>query len=255
MRRALIFAALAASVSCLADEQPFAAAPVVTNVVIRSNQVETKAWRRDVPSVRDGSLVDASGVLADKLDAEAVDYVAEHAGEVSDAAVTGSVAAVHALFAATNGMPQRCEGISLQFMRKSPANLMGHVIDEYYEGGFDYQYVRLTKYISEPPKRQIVYTYPGGSSSAECEWLNWSPAGIKRNGYGGVHLCRAKRPTALVGASCLTYVKDVFGGDNGFDFGSMTVFVDGSQTVTGVYTTRVSQAVIEIKNGVITSWK
>ena len=246
------------AIFCLTAIVSFADAPdlaAATNTVIRSNVIEIKAWRRDVPSVRDGRLEDETGVLASKIDTTSIEYVSEKASEVAESASHGAVSAVRDLFAATNGIPNRAEGFSLQFIRKSPANLMGHVVGEFTQGEFDYQYVRLTKYISEPPKRQVIYTTPDGNAKSECEWVDWKPQGIKFNGYGGVHLCRFKRPDVASGRPCLSYVKDILGGENGFDFGTMTVFVDGSQAVTGIYTTKVSKAVIEIKNGAIISWE
>lgn len=252
MRETILAIAAFATLIAFCDDPETAS---VTNTVIRSNVIEVKAWRRDVPAVRDGALDDETGVLASKIDTSSIEYVSEKASEVAEAASLGAISAVNGLFAATNGIPSRSEGFSLQFIRKSPANLMGHVVGEYSQGEYDYQYVRLTKYISEPPKRQVVYTTPSGDAKSECEWVSWTASGIKYNGYGGVHLCRFKRPSSVSGKSCLSYVKDIFGGENGFDFGTMAVFVDGSQTVTGVFTTKVSRAVIEIKNGAIISWE
>ena len=223
-----------------------------TNEVVISNEITTKAWRRDYAAIRNGKeLIDASGIIAAKADAVAVSYVATNATLIADAAHTALTNSVAELATATNDIPACIESFSLQFIRKSPANLMGHVVDGWFDGTYDWQAVRYSKYIAKAPKRSIVYTTPSGSVSAECEWDEWVPKGITRNGYGGVHICKAERPTTLRSAKILPRIKDVFGGDQGFDFGSMTVFVDGAVTFTGTITGKTSNVTLTFDNGVL----
>ena len=248
MNRGLILALLIASRA--------AGALAVTNTLIVSDVVELKAWRRDYPSVENGTRInDASGKIVAAADAQAIQYVAENAAEIADAATDGLTNSVADLMSATNGMPNRVESFSVQFIRKSPANLMGHIVANWFDGTNDWHAVRYSKHIAKAPKRKIHYTTPSGEVTSDCSWINWTSAGITTNGWGGVHICKAERPADLRNKRIMPIIRDVFGGSNGFDFGSMSVFIDGEPTCTGSFTGLTTRAVLTIDNGVIKSWE
>lgn len=253
----MILAALPAI--AMADTNAVDPAAVVTNTWIVSNTTNAPAWTRQAVMVRpDNTIIDPSGVFVSGAEAAAASNTVDRVQEVSEAAIAGMAQAVGSLTAVTNQIPDTAYQVTVTIPPPTaPASLMGFVVKESTDGERDTQWVWYSHALARKPIRRVVYITPSGTVSQPAEWVDWAAEGETVTAHGrtwtGCHKCTILRPVAARGISAVTRLNEQFGGDNGFDFGTIIVTVAGRPTVTTNITGRTTGMTISINNGFIKS--
>lgn len=190
-------------------------------------------------------VYDASGKVVAYAEAEAQKQSALSLQRISDATTAGITNALSSLWGVTNQVPTHAEHIVLSISRTStPANLAGEVIEEGTDGTTDWQIVKYSQYLALAPKRHITYHYLATTSKVSVVWdTPWDKTSL-------THRCTFTRPAIAKNYIVRTYPHDVMGGDNGFDFGSALVMVDGKPTFTGIWTNKLDGSIHTFRNGV-----
>ena len=137
----------------------------------------------------------------------------------------------------------------------APSALMGFVVKETTDGTTDTQWVWYSQRLQRKPVRRVVYKTPTGEISQDVKWVDWTQEGETIKAYGrtwiGCHKCTIARPIAAQGISAITRLNERFGGDKGFDFGSVVVMVNGRYGITTNLTDEVTGNTLLIQNGFI----
>ena len=220
----------------------------VTNVLVVSQTVEKRAWKRTaIMADTENRPLDPSGKLAAYADAAAAAVMAGRAGEISEGALAAIREAVAELIAVTNQVQGEAVHVAVSLPAQGSRNLQGMVTAEgCADGTNEWQDVVYSQALRVPPARRVEYVYPGGTASVEVVWSRpWDQTGL-------VHRCAWKRPGLLSGVRAFrTRRHDIFGGRKGFSFGKSLVTVDGIPTVTGSVTNSATGAVLSFENGVV----
>ena len=254
MKRLCLLSVICLSFAALADDTETAA---VTNTWIVSNTTNANAWTRQaVMAKEDKTIIDPSGVLVAGAEAAAQSNAADRVTAISEAAIEGMRKAVGSLEAVTNQVPDTAYHVALAIPPPStPLSLMGFVVKEETDGFTDTQWVWYSRALLRKPIRRVVYKTPSGEISQNVEWVDWSTEGETVTAYGrtwsGCHRCTIQRPTAARGVSAVSRLNEVFGGESGFDFGSVVVTVGGKVGITTNLTDAVTGTTLNIQNGFI----
>jgi hypothetical protein len=223
------------------DVEPKAA----TNLVIVSDEAQILGLTRQaLLDGGDGKVIDRSGVVVAYADMIAQKTIATNIQRIATATAVGVTNALNSLWAVTNQIPSHAEHIQLYLPRQNaPLNLTGEVISEGTDGVIDWQIVRYSQYLAIAPNRHVEYTYYNVTANVECVWDTWDATKLE-------HRCTFTRPQLLRGKLINSFQHEILGGDNGFDFGSALVTVDGEATFTGEWTNRATGVVHHFRNGV-----
>lgn len=254
MKRVLLILAILPIVT-LADDVLDTAA--VTNTWLVSNSTNVKAWTRQAVMVKpDKTIIDLSETFVDTATAAAQSNTVDKLSALSDAAKAGMEEAVGALKAVTNQVPPTAYHVAVSIPPPAaPAALMGFVVKEITDGTTDTQWVWYSHRLVRKPIRRVVYKTPSGEFSQDAEWVDWDADGETIEAYGrtwqGCHKCNILRPTPARGISAVTRLNEVFGGENGFDFGGMAVLVNGRPAITTNLTNTATGETMRIDNGFI----
>lgn len=224
---------------------------------IQSRPVTEKAWRRDVVMTDgEGRIKGDGGVVGEKASTDAIDYTAEHAGEISDAAATTLKADIDRLNATTNMMAKHRVGVAIS---TAPENervgpTMYLITTEVSaDGKTDTQYVYISCALNRKPVRWVVYEDHGERQAVRAKWVDWTAEGetftFRGKTWQGVHRCTVERPSFAVGESCLDLPNETWGGDGGMNFGDLVVTVNSTPAYTGYVTNGITGEVIYFDNG------
>lgn len=257
MRAVFNLLAICLSFAALATNGVEIAAAIKTNLVIKSDTVESLGWTRQAVMVTPSNRVmDPSGKLVEAADVAVLSNEAERVSAVSDAAVEGMRSAFAALYAVTGNVPDVAYHVAVTLPPSdAPASLQGYVVKDETDGLVDTQWVWYSQSLAAPPVRRVEYTTPSGVFSQPVTWIDWNNAGetVTANGctWNGCHRCEVVRPVAAWDLPALTRKNEIFGGSGGFDFGEALVTVSGKATYTGVVTNDVTGEVLKFDNGVL----
>ena len=228
-----------------------------TNLVIKSDTVESLGWTRQAVMVTQSNRVmDPSGKLVEAADVAVLSNEAERVSAVSDAAVAGMRSAFLALYAVTGNVPDIAYHTAITIPpQESPRSLMGYVVKEETDGVTDTQWVWYSERLAAAPVRHVEYTTPAGTFSQSAKWSAWNADGetLTVNGrtWKGCHKCTIPRPESAKNLPALSRRNEIFGGANGFDFGAAIVTVGGKGTFTGEVTNDVTGVVLRFDNGIL----
>lgn len=227
-----------------------------TNRVVTSKTITEKAWTRDIVTVDElGQIHGDSGVVARDTEVAAIGEVADESKRISNAALASMNASMDYLLTKTNNMATAGLGIALAFAPETDdPNLRGFVVDTETIGGYDYQWVHYNAELSLPPNRFVTYETYGTKDIVKCDWIKpWEANGtnivVSGRNWSGCHRCRVPRPTWAQGKACLEIPNEIWGGDNGMDWGSMTLTHGGVPYYTGYVTNSVDGLVAYFDNG------
>lgn len=257
MRAAFYLLVICWSFAGLATNGVEVAAAIKTNLVIKSDTVESLGWTRQaVLATPSNTIIDASGVFVDAAAASVHSNEAERIAAVSDAAVEGIRSAFSALYAVTGNVPDAAYHVALTIApQDAPQSLMGYVVKEETDGVTDTQWVWYSQNLAAAPVRHVEYTTPQGTFSQSAEWVSWSADGetLTVNGrtWEGCHKCTIARPKSAQNIPALSRRNEIFGGTNGFDFGAAIVTVSGKAAFTGEVTNDLTGAVLRFDNGIL----
>lgn len=221
---------------------------VITNKYIVSNVIERKRWERTaIMADKDDKLKDPTGQFVDYSDAVAVQYTADHIGDISTGAMEAVSNSVQRINGVTNQIPDGAFHVAVSIPRQDEENFSSRVEDEGTVGFTDWQVVRFSSLLSVPPNRHIIYRYSGGEVSVPVQWVTpWDATSY-------THKCEIPRPTIFnnISATFKSRTHDILGGKKGFSFGTSIVKVNGSPAFTGSITNRTTGAVLTFKSGVL----
>lgn len=257
MRAVFNLLAVCLSFAALATNGVETVAAVKTNLVIRSDTVESLGWTRQTVMVAPSNRVmDPSGKLVEAADVAVLSNEAERVAAVSDAAVEGMRSAFSALYAVTGSIPDVAYHVALTLPPgDAPASLLGYVVKEETSGLIDTQWVWYSQRLAAPPVRRVEYTTPSGVFSQPVTWIDWQNDGetVTANGrtWEGCHKCEVARPVVARDLPALSRKNEIFGGASGFDFGAAIVTVGGKAAFTGVITNELTGEVLKFDNGVL----
>lgn len=227
-----------------------------TNRVVTSKTVTERAWRRDVVSVDDlGQIHGDGGRIAQVAETEAVNDVAERSGELADAATEAMVDSLDFLVGQTNNMARAGLGIALAFPPETDdINVRAFVVKTETQGLVDKQWVWYNRALSLPPNRTVCYERNDGTSAkVKAVWQDWDADGdeitVSGKRWSGVHVCTVTRPTWASGKACLDLPNEVWGGENGMDWGDMVLTHGSVPYFTGYVTNAVDRKVAYFDNG------
>ena len=250
---ALMYLVLILCAKVTRADEPLTAA--ITNTWIVSDSTNANAWTRQAVMVKPNkTIIDPSGVFVAGADAAAQSNAADRVTQISQAALEGMRMAIGALEAETNKVPETAYHVALALPPPdAPQSLMGFVVKETTDGVTDTQWVWYSHRLERKPIRRVVYRTYKGDVSQNAEWVNWNAEGETITAYGrtwqGCHKCTIVRPMAARGVSAVTRQNEVFGGESGFDFGSVVVMVRGKVGITTNLTDAATT--LTIKNGFI----
>lgn len=257
MRAVFNLLAICLSFAAFATNGVEIAAVIKTNLVIKSDTVESLGWTRQAVMVTPSNRVmDPSGKLVEAADLAVLSNEAERVSAVSDAAVEGMRSAFSALYAVTGNIPDVAYHVAVTLPPgDAPASLQGYVVKEETDGLVDTQWVWYSQSLAAPPVRRVEYTTPSGVFSQPVTWIDWNNVGetVTANGrtWNGCHRCEVVRPVAAWELPALTRKNEIFGGSGGFDFGAALVTVGGKAAFTGVITNELTGEVLKFDNGVL----
>jgi hypothetical protein len=229
----------------------------VTNINIVSDSVESRAWTRQAVMVSPSDRVmDLSGAIVAAADAAVQSNEAERVAAVSDAAIEGMKSAFGALYAVTGNVPDVAYHVALAIAPiGSERSLTGFVVKEETDGVTDTQWVWYSHALAAPPVRHVEYTTPNGVFNQSVAWINWNADGetlvVDGRTWKGCHKCTIPRPVSARNLPALTRQNEIFGGLNGFDFGSAVVTVGGKPAFTGTVSNDVTGATLRFDNGIL----
>lgn len=257
MKRAVFFVAVLAAGALLADG-PLAgeAKGAGTNRVVTSKTVTERAWTRDIVTVDElGQIHGDGGKVATEAEAAAIGEVAEASVKVAQAAQASMNDSMTYLLTKTNNMATAGLGIALAFAPETDdPNLRGFVVKTETVGGTDYQWVHYNTELSLPPNRCVTYETYDKRETLKCVWVTpWEAEGenitVSGRTWSGCHKCRVPRPSWAQGKACLELPNEVWGGENGMDWGGMTLTHEGVPYFTGYVTNGVAGLVAYFDNG------
>ena len=257
MRVVFNLLAICLSFAALATNGVETAAAGKTNLVIKSDTVESLGWTRQAVMVTPSNRVmDPSGKIVEAAEASVQSNEAERISAVADAAVAGMRDAFSALYAVTGNIPDVAYHVAVTLPPgDAPASLMGYVVKEESDGLVDTQWVWYSQSLAAPPVRRVEYTTPSGVFSQPVTWIDWKNDGetVTANGrtWNGCHKCEVVRPVVAWDLPALTRKNEIFGGSGGFDFGAALVTVGGKAAFTGVITNELTGEVMKFDNGVL----
>lgn len=234
-------------------------AQVETNYFVVSDVQLNKMWmRQPVMVTSDDEIIDASHTLASYTDAIAQSNAIANLSQISEAASVAMTNAIEHLLEHTNRVQTSARHISMFFKPDTlNSNLAAYVVHETTDGITDTQYVWYNCELALAPTRYVDYVTSSETNTVKCKWLDWNAAGetitVNGNTWNGVHRCAITRPVALRYEMCRTTKNDTWGSDNGFEFGSMNVFVNGQLAYTGVVSNVEENAVLTFKHGAFMS--
>ena len=232
-------------------------AVAVTNVHIISDSFESKAWTRQaVLATPSNTIKDLSGVFVAAAEAAAQSNEAERVASVSDAAIEGMRVAFAALYAVTGNVPDVAYHTAITIPpQEAPRSLMGYVVKEESDGVTDTQWVWYSERLAAAPVRHVEYTTPAGTFSQSAKWISWNADGetvtVNGRSWEGCHKCTVARPDSAKNLPALSRRNEIFGGENGFDFGSALVTVGGKAAFTGEVTNDLTGVVLRFDNGIL----
>jgi hypothetical protein len=257
MRAVFILLAICLSFAARATNGVEIAAAIKTNLVIKSDTVESLGWTRQAVMVTPSNRVmDPSGKLVEAAEASVQSNEAERISAVADAAVAGMRDAFDALYAVTGMVSDIAYHVAVTLPPgDAPASLQGFVVKEETDGLVDTQWVWYSQGLAAPPVRRVEYTTPSGVFSQPVTWIGWKNDGetVAANGrtWNGCHRCEVVRPVAARNLPALTRKNEIFGGSGGFDFGAALVTVGGKAAFTGSVTNELTGEVLKFDNGVL----
>lgn len=226
-----------------------------TNRVVTSKVMTEKGWRRDIVAIDElGQIHNDGGKIAQTAETEAINEVAESSGEIADAANASMVASMNVLINETNNMATAGLGIAIAFAPETDdINLRGFVVKTETEGSTDIQWVWYNAELSLAPNRFVTYETYDKVDKVKVNWGDWDAAGtnLTVNGrvWSGCHRCTATRPSWAVGKSCLDCPNETWGGENGMEWGDMTLTHGGVPYFTGYVTNGITHEVAYFDNG------
>lgn len=224
--------------------------------MVRSEPQTKKAWRRNVVTVdEEGNIKGDQGVVVTQAESDSLSYLASNITQVAAAANAAMTNSMQYLLSSTNNMATDGFGISIAFAPTGDeAAPIGYVIKTSTTNNVDVQYVHYNRTLEAPPNRKVLYTSNMGDEVAQaCKWVNWSSNGVDMvvggKAWSGVHECRVDRPSFAQGRACLDLPHEQWGGDNGIDWGSVTLTRGGLPYYTGYVTNTVEGLVAFFDNG------
>lgn len=216
-----------------------------TNLVIESEESDISlGWTRQAILGNKNGIVDRSGQVVAYADVAVQRSLATNIQHISNIVLSAVTNSLNALWDVTNQVPNNAHHISLYLPPKGVQNnLTGEVVAEGTDGVTDWQVVKYSQYLAIAPNRHITYKYLDTVAIVKCEWDKpWSKTNLE-------HRCTFSRPTLLQNKLIRSYTHDRIGGDQGFDFGSAVVTVDGVPTFTGTWTNQLDGSIHCFKNG------
>lgn len=252
MRGAFFMAAVSAILPALAQ---LAATSAATNIVLTSETVEEKAWKRQVvmKSGETGDVFNDSGAVGDAAETAAAGETADRAAEIGDAANAALIEALGGLRAATVDAATNAIALALVIAPEtSRSNLTAYVVKTETDGITDTQWVWFNREIDLEPRRFVVYETYDRASTNKAEWVDWGNAvTVTQNGrtWEGCHVCTVVRPAWAQGKACLDKPNDTFGGTGGMDFGDLLLTCGNVPLYTGFVTNGVTGQVLYFDNG------
>lgn len=234
------------SFAALATNGVETAAAGKTNLVIKSDTMESLGWSmQTLFGTPDGKLIDNSGKVASHADAAAIEAAAEAVGEISLAVNAEWDKSINRLNEAVEGMAKYARGYALAIApEKERVNLTGFVVAESSDGTNDTQWVWYNYEMRVAPVRWVEYAGDFETQTVKAVWADWTAKGEEKNGWSGVHKCTVKRPTWARGVPCVTKPNEIFGSNNGFTLGAAVLTLDGKPPFTG-YVTNAVYGVVE----------
>lgn len=226
-----------------------------TNRVYVSETITEPAWKRQVVMRHepDGKIFNDNGAVGDAAEAAAAGQAADSAAEIAEAAHDSMTNQVRRLNEAAATASTNALAISLIFRPEtSRTNLTFYVVKTETDGIVDTQWVWCNWSIDFPPNRFVVYQTFGQCSTNKFEWDEWSAStNITVNGrtWQGCHKGHVTRPTWAQSRSCLDLPNDRLGGANGFDFGDLTITINGRTPYTGFVTNGITGEVLYFDKG------
>ena len=227
-----------------------------TNRVVTSKIMTERGWRRDIVTVDEqGQIHNDGGKIAQTAETEAINEVADSAGEIADAAQASMTDSMDVLYSKTNHMATAGLGIALVFAPETDdINVRGFVVKTETEGrSTDVQWVWYNNALSLAPNRFVTYETYDKAEKVKVNWGKWDAAGtnLTVNGrvWSGCHRCTVTRPSWAVGKSCLDCPNETWGGENGMEWGDLTLTHGDIPYFTGYVTNSVDGLVAYFDNG------
>lgn len=261
---AVAFAAAVFSMLCLsvlAGDSGFVLSVdnAVTSVV--SNVQTSRGWKRTfVIGEKGGTLLDASGRIADYQSGAAVEAAAAHLPEIMDAAHTGLTNSLAKLYAATNHIGEFTDRVFIAGDLQADserANWWCYIANEARVGPDDVFYVWFSQDMPNPPRMVFRYRLDVGVAEVEANWeLPWSGNSYDCGDFRGCRKCSVPRPASVGNVTMRVNAYPRIGTDEGgVDFArKVFAFVDGTVTNfpwTGLWTNSAGR-VWQFNNGVYT---
>ena len=249
MRFWLFVCTFLATCMCLAQDRASG-----TNVVIVSEIVEERAWKRQVcMQTAEGVVFNDEGTVGSAAESAAAGEAADHAAEISDAANVAMIGALQYLDGASVHAATNAIGLSLVVMPEtSRTNLTAYVVKTETTGVVDTQWVWFNREIALEPNRFVVYETHDRAATNKVTWADWTnTVTVVKNGrtWEGCHVCTVTRPSWAQGECCLDLPNETFGGPGGFDFGDLLLTMNGEPLYTGYVTNGVTGTVLYFDNG------
>lgn len=230
--------------------QDRSAALVYNSVVVTNN-----AWKRDVVMRHEptGEIYNDSGTVGSAAELAAADEAADSAADISGAAHDSMTNQAARLDGAAASASTNALALALVVRPETTrTNLTFYVVKTETDGITDTQYVWCNWSIDFPPNRFVVYQTFGQCTTNKFEWDEWATVtNLTVNGrtWHGCHRGHVTRPLWAQSRSCLDLPNDRLGGVNGFDFGDLTITVNGRTPYTGFVTNGVSGEVLYFDQG------
>lgn len=230
--------------------------------VVESSNVVERAWKRTFVTVdQHGVLRGGGGTVGSLAEVAAADAAAELVGEIADDARAAVSDAMGPVYTVTNSMAPNAIGVGFHMAPQPPeavTNLQAYLVktETSPDGKVDTQYVWYSQDLYAPPARYVEYSYYGGTDTVAAVWQTpfSNTVSVTQGGltWDRCHVCTVQRPLFAQGVVCLDdKPNEPFGGANGFDLGSMSVFVGGRVPFTGFITNKNdSTKWIRVDNGV-----
>lgn len=249
----MILAAILALTTVLGDG-------VKTNIVIESDTKESLGQTRQVlMGDQDGNLHDKSGKVVEFADTVAVDFAAQTAGEISDAARNASTNATKLLTSVTNDIAPYSKSFLIALAPETVrSNCTGFVVKTTTDGTTDTQWVWYNGRFTQKPTRWVEYQGDFETQEVKAVWANWQPDGetVTHGGrtWRGCHKCTVARPAFAAGRPCVDLPNERFGNDRtGFNRGDVNILLDDAVPVTGVFTNALNHKVEYYDAGTLVS--
>ena len=247
---ALAMLAAGGCVPAFADGPSMEAALMgATNLLIISDSVAVKGWRRDQVMEDGTNLVDASGTIASKADAIAVGTVTEGASAISDAAREAMESAIAGLASVTGQVPERAQHVVLRIrpdLAARAALTMVLTNATVSADGRTLSFVAAAnRLLGTRPSMTLSFgDGVDGEEAAKVKWTgDW-------DAESATHAGSVEIPAKYRGRPACLFENVTLGDAEGlFDFGSIVVSVGSRPAWNGVVTNGLDGAEVKVRNG------